>query len=108
MSSLYTPHTWAILRVKSATDDFERVFAGWYGGFARGDSWKMNSGIVRIEETELSYDIHGVTGSVYTCLKGAEKMSAYQMSVLASYQENTKGRAEITVVEIKDLLEKYK
>jgi hypothetical protein len=62
--TIYTPDNWVILHIKGPTEHY-RVLAGWSGGYLDGDSWKMNSGIVRVEKTEEGYDFIGSSGSVY-------------------------------------------
>ena len=43
---MYKPENWVIVKI----NDVYKVFGGWRGGFATGDSWKLNSGIEAIEE----------------------------------------------------------
>lgn len=104
----YNPHSWVMLHMKTETEEFHRVFAGWYGGFARGDSWKMNSGVQQIKEDAEFYDVLGVSGSIYQLPKVCEKMSAYQMSVLNDFQARYESKATIVVVPMTSLLERYK
>jgi len=42
----YYPDRWVV--VKIGEENLYKVFACWYGGYARGDSWKLNSGITRV------------------------------------------------------------
>ena len=64
----YRPEEWQIIRVEG-TNPHYRVFGSWRGGFLDGDSWRLNSGIVRVEEDETQYHFYGNTGSVYSCHK---------------------------------------
>lgn len=84
--SEYIPDTWVVLEIKNKGNVMHKVFAGWYGGFGGSDSWKLNSGIVRVEKDGQCYLFHGSSGSVYRCPEGAYRMSAYQHSVLDSFQ----------------------
>lgn len=68
-----TPHGWVVIKI---TDNFTdkhplvyKVFASWRGGYLDGDSWKMNSGIKSVEETDTHYIFHGYSGSEYHCDK---------------------------------------
>jgi hypothetical protein len=110
MSNVYVPDAWVIVRISREDLVVDKVFAGWYGGFARGDSWKLNSGITKIEEREHSYDVHGESGSIYTIHKQSERMSGYMMGVFYGIEKLAKleGKATIEVLAIKDILEKYK
>jgi len=66
--SNYTPEEWMLIRVKGSTPHY-RVFGSWRGGFLDGDSWRLNSGIVSVEEDEDYYIFNGNTGSKYVCFK---------------------------------------
>ncbi len=48
----YTPDSWVVLKVKAGkgTFPFYKVLAGWSGGYLSGDSWRINSGITRVED----------------------------------------------------------
>lgn len=73
------PDNWVIIFLNS-DDPHYRVLAGWSGGYLSGDGWKLNSGIVRVEEHEYSYSFYGSSGSCYVCDKhsyGLRKNNAY-------------------------------
>ena len=63
-----TPERWVILKIEG-NETYYRVFGGWSGGYTSGDSWRMNSGIVGIEEDEDYYYFEGHSGSWYKCNK---------------------------------------
>ena len=69
--SEYLPDNWVILRIKEGkgTFPFYKVLAGWSGGYLDGDSWRMNSGITRVEDHETYYSFYGYSGSVYKVWK---------------------------------------
>ncbi len=80
----YTPDNWVVIKLTSEQyGTVYKILAGWSGGYATGDSWRMNSGIVRCEETvETSvynnkeytatyYNFYGSSGSCYKCHKEA-------------------------------------
>ena len=46
--SNYTPDNWVVIKMDGDEPHY-RVLAGWSGGYLDGNSWKMNSGIVRVE-----------------------------------------------------------
>ena len=66
----YFPDNWVIIKLKGDVPHY-RVLAGWSGGYTTGDSWRMNSGIVRVEQTEFLYMFYGSSGSVYECVKNS-------------------------------------
>jgi hypothetical protein len=104
--SKYTPDTWAIIRITSKDGEVtDKVLAGWYGGYLSGDSWKLNSGITDINETETAYEVLGYSGSTYVCSKGAEKLSAYTASILSYLAtEAAKAGAHIALIHMDTLL----
>lgn len=66
----YTSDNWVIIKFDGDTPHY-RVLVGWSGGYLAGDSWRMNSGIVRAEEVGEHYLFHGSSGSCYKCHKGS-------------------------------------
>ena len=107
---IYTPDKWVIFRITPGNDPvWYRMFGGWYGGYAHGDSWRLNSGIENIYEMEHSYLIHGVSGSVYTCYKSKEGMSQYMNEVLDGFQYHAKDSdTKLEVISIQDYFNEVK
>jgi hypothetical protein len=68
MSYYYSPDSWVIIRIEG-NDPHYRVLAGWNGGYAKGDSCRMNSGIVKAIEEEDYWLFIGSSGSTYACHK---------------------------------------
>jgi len=64
----YWPDNWVVIKLKG-DDPHYRVLAGWSGGFATGDSWRMNSGITKVTEDDSAYHFSGSSGSTYSCGK---------------------------------------
>lgn len=62
----YKPDSWEILKF---SDNDYRVFGSWRGGYLYGDSWRINSGVVKVVESEDAYLVYGDSGSVYECNK---------------------------------------
>jgi len=91
--SNYNPDRWAIIEIDNPADDRKttekvyKVFGGWYGGYAYGDSWRMNSGITKIVKDGEYFHFHGYTGSVYTCHKDSYGMSSIMSAVYMSSLE---------------------
>jgi len=101
--SEYTPDVWVILKITNKGNVHHRVFGGWYGGYLNGDSWKMNSGITRVEDKGELLDFYGESGSVYHCYKSAEKMSGYMSTIFSSLQSQVTSERQIEVIDFKDL-----
>ena len=94
-----TPHEWLIVKI-GEKDPFYKVFATWRGGYLGGDSWRMNSGITKVEESDTTYDFYGESGSCYSCNKNGYGSSSYTQGVLNNIIE--KAKEVNTVVEIMD------
>lgn len=98
----YAPDKWVIVEIKRKDGDtHRRVLGSWYGGFARGDSWRMSSGITEVIDEGDCYKVLNESGSTYYCVKGCEGMSAYSMGVLSNYKEEMAAHGgSIEVVEL--------
>jgi len=64
------PDNWVIIFL-NGNDPHYRVLAGWSGGYAQGDSWRLNSGIVRVEDAGDRWEFYGASGSCYSCGKNS-------------------------------------
>ena len=87
MNGQYNPDKWLLFKV-GGTDPHYRVFGAWSGGYLGSDEWRMNSGVVRVEEDETHYHFYGSTGSRYTCNKEMYGSTAYGWGVAQSYEDN--------------------
>lgn len=85
----YHPDKWVVIKITSEKGVHYRVFATWLGGFTSGDSWKMNSGITKVESKDNYINFYGVSGSVYCVRKECYGMSSYSRSVLKQLQETS-------------------
>ena len=68
MNNYYYPDNWVIIKI--VTEKYGvvyKILAGWSGGYATSDSWRMNSGIVRHEFDGEYWRFYGSTGSCYVC-----------------------------------------
>lgn len=107
--NLYTPDRWVIVKVSPAepADEHYRVFATMAGGYLTGNSWKLNSGITSVTETNKSYMFHGSSGSVYMCNKQSYGLSGYGASVLDGLIISSDGMISTPLPEDTDWLELY-
>ena len=94
----YTPHNWVVVTVPEG----HKLIGGWSGGYLDGDSWRINSGISRVEDMEDHYLVHGVSGSLYHCHKGGEEIRMNLMAPLERIK-----RAGFNVVEMGSILGEY-
>lgn len=63
------PDKWLLIEVNNG--EYFKVFATWAGGYIDGDYWRLNSGVVSVEEDSDYYLFKGYSGSVYKCHKKA-------------------------------------
>jgi len=77
----YHPNRWLILKMPECY----KVFGVWYGGYLTGDSWKLNSGITKVEKFDDHYLFHGYSGSIYNCHKNGWGSTVYGYSVIKGF-----------------------
>lgn len=83
----YTPDRWVVLEFTTTRHTTYKVLAGWSGGYLQGQSWKLNSGITKVEEDGDCYLFHGASGSVYCCRKSGYGWNSYMTDVYRSFEE---------------------
>jgi hypothetical protein len=82
----YTPDNWVIFKLKG-DDPHYRVLGGWSGGYLDGDSWRMNSGIIRVDDADGHWLFYGSSGSVYRCNKRSFMLRMNNAGVWTRLQE---------------------
>ena len=82
----YTCDNWVVIKIKG-DDPHYRILAGWSGGYTTGSSWRMNSGITRVEQTEFLYRFYGSTGSCYECSKNSYCLRMNNAHIWTQLQE---------------------
>lgn len=91
-----TPDKWILLYVGN---NLHKVFASW-----KDKSWRLNSGIISVEEDDKYFYFNGVSGSRYQCRKNKYGIIGNYTSVLISmWMESSRG--DITVLEEEEALE---
>lgn len=78
------PDKWVILKIN---DNLYKVLAGWSGGYLDGDSWRINSGISKVEETDTYYDFIGESGSIYRCNKSSYGFNGITSNIYAKIKD---------------------
>ena len=97
--STYTPDVWVVLEFDAPelTTPTRKVFAGWYGGFAGSDSWKLNSGITETRRDGYWFEFDGYSGSTYHCHSNNYKMSGLMYNVLANWLTQAEQRGDTSI-----------
>ena len=107
----YNPDNWIILKFSSPEyGDVYKVLAGWSGGYLDGNSWKLNSGITKIEDASVNYRVYGYTNSVYILHKESELIRMNIAGVLSSFERQvaeTQG-ASLKIVPITEVIDLLK
>ena len=95
----YTPDVWVVLEfmTPTMTEPLRKVFAGWYGGFAGSNSWKLNSGIVTTRKEGEWFEFDGHSGSTYRCHPNNYHMSGLMQGVLAHWLKQADERGDTTI-----------
>ena len=101
--SEYMPDNWVIIKLKGDTPHY-RVLGGWSGGYLTGDSWRMNSGIVRVEEDTIKYNedysthvykFYGSSGSCYICGKNTYGLRMNNVGVWNELEKKNGDKVEL-------------
>jgi hypothetical protein len=104
--STYTPDVWVVLELVSPNETIQKVFAGWYGGYAGSNSWKLNSGITQIRKTlDGWYEFDGYSGSTYRCHENNYHMSSLMQGILSNWQKQADetGKYQIRIISLEDV-----
>ena len=84
--SHYTPDNWVVIKMDGDEPHY-RVLTGWSGGYLDGDSWRMNSGITRVENDGDRYNFYGLSGSCYSCNKESYSIRMNNAHIWSRLQE---------------------
>lgn len=98
----YKPDYWKILKITTADGEvLYKLFATWCGGYATGDSWRMNSGITEVKSKGDYLIFKGYSGSAYNVLNDdrAYRTTMYTQSVLDSMMK----KSDLIGVKVEDL-----
>ena len=102
--SEYHPDAWVLLKIVHPSETTYKVMGGWYGGYLGCDSWRLCSGIVRIELVGDMYEIHNYSGSIYYCQKDIERFTGLMSSVVMGWEELIKAEPESKIkIEVVDM-----
>lgn len=90
------PECWKVIEFTKDGETIRKVFGGWRGGYLHGDSWRLNSGIVKTEDIGDAYIFHGSSGSQYKCYKNLEGINGvYLHSIFNGFVFNSGVEAKV-------------
>lgn len=95
---MYIPDRWVILKLNNKGKTFYKVLAGWSGSYLDGQSWKINSGITKVEIEDNHYLFHGFSGSIYKCHKLGYGMNNIMLGIAANFE----GNPDVEILEDQD------
>ena len=103
---MHTPDNWVILEITPSNEEtFYKILAGWSGGYLTGDSWRMNSGIAKVEEDGDYINFIGESGSVYSCHKESEML---RMNCAGIYEQMKKQFGDaVNLIDYKDFIKSF-
>jgi len=105
--SQYNPDSWVLIKVSGVEENpFYKVLAGWSGGYLDGDSWRMNSGIDKIEDDGDYWNFVGASGSVYRCHKEGNAMRMSMAGTWTALKERHPDKVDL--VEIDEVIQALK
>ena len=81
------PDRWVILQIVYNGETYYKVLGGWSGSYLNGQSWRLNSGIKKVENCDDHFLIHSDTGSVYKCNKDSYGYNLIMLGVLETMIE---------------------
>jgi hypothetical protein len=83
LAAAHTPDVWVILEFSGTKvpKTYQRVLAGWYGGYGGSNSWKLSSGVTEIVDRGKCWEIFNDSGSIYVCVKKSERLSAMTSTI---------------------------
>ena len=85
------PDKWVVVKIQQEKkDDMFKLFTSWSGGYLSEDRWRMNSGIVRVEEDDMFMTFYGNSGSEYVCRKGSYGTTFFSEEVINGFIERLK------------------
>lgn len=93
--SAYYPHNWVVIKIVAPTETLYKVLAGWSGDYLTGSSWKLNSGITRVEDDGDAWLFHGHSGSVYRCTKHSYELRANNAGIWSQIKDRLGDKVEL-------------
>lgn len=96
MASEYEPDSWVVIKMTHKDKTFYKVLGGWSGSYIYGSSWRLNSGIERVEIGEDNrYHFIGASGSLYKCFPEMYGLRSSTFGVFDSMKNTYPDQVEI-------------
>lgn len=93
--SEYRPDSWVMIKMTYMDKVFYKVLGGWAGGYTQGSSWRLNSGVDKVEVEGDLYKFHGSSGSVYICSKHGYGLRMSTASIWEQMKERFPDNVEL-------------
>jgi hypothetical protein len=93
-----TPDAWVIIEIKTPQGiQFQKILAGWSGGYLYGDSWRMSSPVkeLNIKINQDFFTVETESGSTYTLWKSRQGLRMSIAGIYKELQEQFKDAVEI-------------
>ena len=84
---MHTPDRWVLLRIVKDADVQFKVLGSWSGSYLYGGSWRLNSGIVKVEDDGDYILFHGASGSTYKCHKESYGLTSITGPVFEEFKD---------------------
>lgn len=102
----HNPDKWMVVKVsKQEGGYFYKILGSWWGGYMGANSWRFNSGVVKVEKEGGFYKFYGNSGSVYKCHKESYGGHSLARSVISEkdYFEELEDRKDWTKYDFKEV-----
>lgn len=105
---MHNPSRWVVLQIYNPDTDsnFYKLMVGYNGGYLDSESWRINSGITRVEEIDGLYRFHGVSGSTYDVIPATEGTTGEMVRILEFYKQRYPENA-IMVLPFSEVRERF-
>ena len=98
--SEYKPDKWVIVKISTEEHGtIYKVLGGWQGGYLDGDSWRISSGLEKVEKSGDYYLMHNFSGSVYKCHKNMVGLTVMTSGIISKLKEVEDTKVDIITVE---------
>ena len=97
------PDAWRLILISADGTSDVHILSGWYGGFARGDSWNLSTPIASVVDNGSNIEFTTASGTCYICHPNIERMSGLMSNVLSSFIKDNKDTTTLKEIDFKDL-----
>jgi hypothetical protein len=93
----YTPDRWVVLRLKNKDGFIHKVLGGWAGGYLNGQSWRLNSGIIKCDYDSVNDRLafSGFSGSTYIVHKDMYGVNIAMSEIIETMQKMYPDQVEV-------------